>query len=289
MVGPIVENVVLDEGVDVAMSRFAARREDAPVMLVLPAMGIPASYYRPAGEALAAAGIHAVTADLRGIGTSSVRASRTVDFGYATIVENDLPILLRRVAELHPRSPRFLLGHSLGGHLALLAAARGVGIPLAGVALVASGTPYFRTWRGPGRYVVLGLSAIATSTARISGHYPGRHFRFGGREARTLIGDWAHVVRSGHFDLQGWTGQASPEDTLATLELPILAVSLAGDRFAPRSSMEHLLGKVPRARIERWHYEPREFGAPPADHNRWPRRPDHIVARVAEFISAKSN
>ena len=50
----------------------------APVVLCLPAMGVRSGYYELLADALADQGFTAVLADLRGSGSSSVRAGRRV-------------------------------------------------------------------------------------------------------------------------------------------------------------------------------------------------------------------
>ena len=56
--------------------------EGAPaVVLVLPAMGVAATYYRPVVDQIVAADLTVVTADLRGNGLSAVRAKRGVTTG----------------------------------------------------------------------------------------------------------------------------------------------------------------------------------------------------------------
>ena len=72
--------------------------EDAPaVVLVLPAMGVEASYYRPVVEQIVGAGLAVVTADLRGHGLSEVRARRGVDYGYHELASVDLPATVAAV------------------------------------------------------------------------------------------------------------------------------------------------------------------------------------------------
>ena len=118
--------------------RVAIAWHDSPspraTVLVLPALGVPAAYYAPLAEGLSQRGHTVAAVDHRGNGGSSVRVRRGVDFGYASLVE-DTRIVLRSATP-----PVFVLGHSLGGHVAALAAAEGD--TLAGIALVASGTPH---------------------------------------------------------------------------------------------------------------------------------------------------
>src|SRR5687768_13204471 len=61
----------------------------APVLCV-PAMGVPARFYAPLQAELARAGFLAAVTELRGHGTSTVRAGRRVDFGYHELLSLDL-------------------------------------------------------------------------------------------------------------------------------------------------------------------------------------------------------
>ena len=74
------------DGARAQMAVFPAREAGAPVLVCLPAMGVRASYYAPLARAISAAGLHAVTSDLRGLGTSSLRPTRACDFGYEEIL-----------------------------------------------------------------------------------------------------------------------------------------------------------------------------------------------------------
>jgi predicted alpha/beta hydrolase len=59
-------------------------------------MGVRGSYYTDFAKMLSRAGFNVVTSDLRGVDSSSVRASRSCDFGYEEIISLDLPALVRR-------------------------------------------------------------------------------------------------------------------------------------------------------------------------------------------------
>ena len=60
---------------------------NAPLLLIGPAMGTPARVYTPLAEAFVAAGINAAVIELRGIGSSSLRAGKKVDYGYRDVAE----------------------------------------------------------------------------------------------------------------------------------------------------------------------------------------------------------
>ena len=101
----MIAEIAIDspDGVRHTAKVFQAHRDDAPVVLCLPAMGVAADYYEPFGEGIARMGAGtAVLLDLRRQGRSSASARRGDDFGYCEILELDLPaaveVLARRRA-----------------------------------------------------------------------------------------------------------------------------------------------------------------------------------------------
>jgi len=274
-------SVTSADGARSTLSVFEAAAPNAPLALVLPGMGIEARYYDRFARALCAEGVSTALSDLRGAGTSSVRAGRRSDFGYGTIAAIDVPAF--REALHHELGPRrtFLIGHSLGGQLALLHAAT-TPLPIDGLVLVATSSPHFRGFRGRQVLRVLAGTQSAWLLAEALGHFPGKRFGFGGREARTLIREWARVSRSGRYRVAGLPGDI--ERRLEQLALPILSITLEADDIAPTSAAELLLRKVPRARVTRFHYVPAEHGLLPTGHNRWPREPAIIAQRAARWM-----
>src|SRR5690606_29800162 len=117
-------------------------------------MGVAAGYYQPLAGALAARGFDVLVAELRGTGTSAVRASRGVDFGYSEMIAHDLPAAIDEGRRRFPGRPLHVLGHSLGGQLAaLLLAERPDAYER--LALVAASSVDYRGYRMPARLRVL--------------------------------------------------------------------------------------------------------------------------------------
>lgn len=61
-------------------------------LLILPALGVPASYYDKLLHALFENGFSAASVDLHGQGDSSVKAGTKQDFGYVDMLEKDTPL-----------------------------------------------------------------------------------------------------------------------------------------------------------------------------------------------------
>ena len=259
------------------LALYAAGKE-APVLLIGPAMGTPARVYAPLAQAFSAQGINAAVIELRGIGSSSLRAGRGTDYGYRDLIEIDWTAAIDTLRERFPVSPLFLLGHSLGGQVAVLhAALRPSGI--AGVVIVAAGSVYYRGWAGARRAGIFAFTQFAGILAGLLGYFPGKRVGFGGTEAKTLMQDWARLARSGRFELAG----ADYEAAMQQLQLPVLGLSFEHDTFAPHRAQKNLLEKLVRARVEHLALSADDSGER-LDHYNWIKRSEPVVSRVAPWV-----
>lgn len=275
---PETLRVRASDGAEVDATVSPCENRAAPVVLVWPAMGVPARFYGPLAASLVRAGLNAVTVDLRGIGSSSLRPQRGVDFGYREIAELDFPAAIAATRARFPQSPLWLLGHSLGGHLSSMHAARQPET-ISGVILVASASIHYKTWPSNGRWGLLAFSQLFAFIASLLGYLPGKRLGFGGTEAKTVIHDWARLGRRGVFAPSG--SAFDYEAALKTLRLPVLGLSLAGDIYAPRSGLAALLGKMTSARPEHRHLDASDLGGKRLGHFDWVKSPDAIVALIA--------
>lgn len=244
------------------------------VVVVAPALGVRASYYRKLCGALNELGFATAAVDLPGHGESPVRANRRRDWGYVPVIEH-YASALRAVHAATPDLPKFIVGHSIGGQVALMTA--GMDIPgLRGVVVVASGCPYWRTWDGAEAYRIRAATWTCSLMARSLGVFPGDKVGFGGREPKTLIVQWAHAAQTGKYAHGSFDGDA----LLAKPGPPTLGIRVEGDALAPERSVKLTLDRL-KARdvsFERWNTAPHG-----GDHNRWPSEPGHVASRVSAF------
>ncbi|MFG2063091.1 alpha/beta fold hydrolase [Micromonospora sp. NPDC048871] len=251
---------------------------EAPVVLVVPAMGVRARYYRPFATALRAAGLRVVVADLRGTGESTPRASRACRYGYPELAA-DIGAVRAALKVRFDGRRTLLLGHSLGGQAAVLHLALHGEQEVDGLVLTAVGIPYWRDFTGPRRYGVLPYTQGIAATARLLGVWPG--WGFGGRQARGVIRDWAYTARTGRFpDLEG----VDTEAAVRQIRTPVLAVSFAHDQYTPHATLDRLCAKLPEAAVARVRY-PDPQGVR-LDHFTWVRHAaEPLAARVADFAA----
>ncbi|MBJ8347785.1 alpha/beta fold hydrolase [Antrihabitans sp. YC2-6] len=262
---------------DEAHSHKPSPDSPRPVVVIVPGLGIPGGYYDVFAKELAMRGFDAAVCELRGQGDSRPRPSSESRYGYHELVSVDLPAMFEVVRERFPESTPYLLGHSMGGQLGVLYAARIRG-RLGGLILVASGTPYFRGFGGAKSPGILVGSAAMSLTANIAGFWPGDRINLGGfgRQSKTLISDWSRLARTGRFDPEG--ADIDYEERISRLKLPVLSISIEGDDVAPASSATHLVGKLPNSDVTTW-LQPEPLG-----HNGWIRKPVTTVDRITAWL-----
>jgi len=260
----------LDRGTDrLALHHYPSPGPDAPHAVLWPAMGVQAHYYRRFAVDLHAQGVAVTVVDLRGTGASTPPPSRASRYGYAELVD-DVGAVQRALGD----RPTVLIGHSLGGQAALLYAATSADPTVTHVVLVAVGLPYWRLYRGARRGLRL-FAPFTRATSAVLGRWPG--WGFGGIQARRVISDWAYTAQHGRYR------DPAAEAALGSLKLPVLAVSVEDDQFTPAPTVDHLVGKLTTATVEREHFTVEQAGAR-LDHFLWVRSAGPLAARIAGFV-----
>ncbi|WP_243789155.1 alpha/beta fold hydrolase [Saccharopolyspora gloriosae] len=264
-----------------SVGALAADDPAAPVVIVLPAMGVPASYYRPFLQELHERGCAVVSVDTRGQGASTPAAHRGIRFGYQDLIE-DAAAIVELVEREFPQAPRFLLGHSLGGQIAMLFAAAHPG-RVRGVTLLASGSVWFRSFPGLQGWKNLVATQAVAALCTVLGHWPGERFGFGGRQPSGIMQDWARQGRTGRYRLGG--SRFDYEKALRELNIPLLTVSVEGDELAPDSSVDHLAAKAVASPRTRRHYSCEVAGAPKLGHYAWVYNSGVLVDWITDWAA----
>ena len=150
-----------------------------------------------------------------------------VQVGYGDMVE-------RIVAAVHasraqdPLRPVVLLGHSLGGHFALAAAAPG---QCCTAWCWLHPAPHWGAWpAGEQARLRRGIGTIGVVNALLP-WYPGAWLGFGGHQSRRLMRDWGVLARTGR--LASVNGLQADAAAFATLTTPVLSLRVEGDHLAP--------------------------------------------------------
>jgi predicted alpha/beta hydrolase len=284
----ITDQVTSRDGAILGIEQYGSEHRNAAAasVLFIPALGVPIGYYRGMLSDWAARGRHIVAVELRGMPQSPVTQIRKQRFGYATIIHDDLPAIT--ASEAFQRSGRIaVVGHSLGGQLALLAAAIGT-IDASAVVTIASGTssPASQQTR-IGRIKRRSQVQLIRAVSAILGYWPGDRLGFGGRQPRTLMRDWCYEGSHGAYRFTDTDTDTDYEAALAQLPIPALAISLDGDQTIPLPAAKYLLHRLPE-RTEHRHITSRD----PAgfDHIRWARHEHQpIIDATERWITAQTS
>jgi predicted alpha/beta hydrolase len=252
-------------------------------VLFLPALGVPLHYYRPLLARWAELGYRLFALELRGMPQSSTTDVRGNDFGYNHALALDIPAA---IAQTPLAGDRFIVaGHSLGGQLALLYAA-GHADAVRAVVTIASGSSHHGALSGlVERAKRRAHVGIISGITRLLGYFPGHRLGFGGRQARTMMADWAFEGRHGRFRIAG--SAADHEAQLAALQHPVLMLTLDGDPILPRSSSDALGARLVATTVDTVHVARGLNGGEPFDHFRWARRtPDVVLEPVTGWLAS---
>lgn len=249
----------------------------APVILVLPALGVAARKYEALAGQLVERGFNVLVADWPGQGESRPRPSRRFDYGYRQLVEDFVPNLRDAAARHFPDSAQVLLGHSLGGQVATLyAAAR----PDSGVTVVgvACGNIHYRHWTGLRRLMTPSVAVLFNLLTAVLGYLPGKRIGFGGHEARSLMRDWGRVAWTGRFDHLGLHFVAPAESAIVSHY-----IAIEGDTFAPPASTRGLAEMIQALPTVELLPSPR----PPSEnpHSAWLKAPATVADSLAGWLA----
>lgn len=267
---PTVATLTYKDGTTNPVRIFRGPDPAAPVLIIWPGVNVPAGYFDDFGRGLIDAGFNAVVAEHRGQGDSRPRGPGGAH-GFQDVVVEDYPAVSALARQKFPDAPRILLGHSLGGLMGTMYAAR-ARRNLAGVVLVACGTGYHKLDGLSGTARRLGTSIAARAAAR-RGHWSGPDGL--GEVPKGIVRDFDHLVRTGDFNVDG--ADIDYEARLAGTRTPVLTVSIAGDEFVSENQSRYVGDKFAASehlRVDQ-----------PLGHNQWILSPDAMVPALAEWIA----
>lgn len=266
-----IENAVEFPPFRVPAAWYAAEQPRA-ILLLIPALGTAAGYYRPFAEAAAGRGLATLVPDLPGTGESRPRPSRTADYGYGDLVERYLPGLAALAREKGGGRPLVLAGHSLGAQVTVLSSLSGKVSPQA-IVTIAGGLIHYRYWNGAGAAGVLAMAALVTGLTFAFGYLPGKAVGFGGPQARTLMRQWSRAIREGRF--AGFDLEPRPSEPV-----PALSLWYQGDRYAPRRSAAAI------AAVLGGDLQCLGGDRPGNPHASWARRPQGTLDCIDDWLAA---
>jgi predicted alpha/beta hydrolase len=258
---------------EIPVAWFPATQARATILLV-PAMGTSANYYRPFAEACTSRGFSVLLAELPGSGASRPRPSRRIDYGYRDLVSGYLPALVNHARKCCGSEPLVLVGHSLGAHVGVLATLQGK-VAVDALVTLAGGNIHYRNWGNKGAGKVRFFAWLVTALSHLFGQVPGQYLGLGSPQPRTLMCQWAEIIRSGSFDHVA-------DSPLAAASLPALCIGFEGDFMAPGksvASLAHLLNGDMEWVPVTW---------PGNAHSSWARHPEPTLGVIEAWLTARA-
>lgn len=226
-------------------------------VLVVPAMGVPQSFYRPLAEWLAREGFAAATFDYRGMGRSrsgSLRGFRADILDWARL---DCAAMLDALAARAPGVPLTWIGHSLGGQILPFVPNRE---RVRKVVTVATGSGYWRENAPPLRRRVWWLwYVVAPVSVAAFGYFPGARLGMVGDLPKGVIAQWRAWCL--HPEYAVGAGGAGVREQYAAVRTPIASLSFHDDEFMSARNIESIHGFYANAPRTMKRLAPADVGA----------------------------
>ena len=244
-----------------------------PIVLISTAMAVSSRFYAPLVDAFADRGWEAVALPRRGFERGLPVASRGVDWAYDDEI-SDIADAVAKARADDPERPVILLGHSLGAQL-------GAGHQLHrdaadGFVCVAASVPHAKYFPHAG-IPLMALGTLIPIVTALRGFVPSPVF--GAPGARTMMREWARIVRTGK----------PPFEVPHRIPTPTLSVRLEGDTYAVRASNERFVELfVEPSALTEWTF--RKDAVPEGGtthHIHWVRTPGPVVDRVVAWWESK--
>ncbi len=259
---------------------FSPKEHSDVTFICLPAMGVRASFYDTFADSLSQLNYNVVTADWRGQGKSSVRASRSIDFGYEDII-GDIKETIDYADAWFPNTKKVIVGHSLGGQLGSLYASRYAN-RISGLVLITSCNVYYKGWEKGTAMKLRFAGNVFYPVSKVIGHFPGIKIGFGGKEARTVMKDWCNNALNGKYEISN--SDFDYENALHKLSKPVLSISVENDTLATKRAVENLYKKFnASSTISHVHLNAGETGIAPLNHFSWAKEPAYFTNVVKNW------
>jgi alpha-beta hydrolase superfamily lysophospholipase len=241
------QRFVARDGTALALRRWLPAETPRAVVLALHGFGDHAAAFDLPATDWTARGIATYAYDQRGFGRSPTRGRWPGDAALVADLADALTLLRAR----HPATPLFVLGESMGGAVAMVAAARGALEAADGVVLCA---PAVRGSAAIGPVGSFVLRALAHSVPWLAGPSGGQGFRPTDNDA--VLRAWAAdplMLRNARVDMAWGLLELMDEAVAAAprLDLPMLILAGARDILIPGGAMARMVATLPPGGADR--------------------------------------
>jgi predicted alpha/beta hydrolase len=249
----MIETIEITTGDGVRLRGTLYRGGGRDTVVIASALGVARRFYDAFAQYTTSRGLNVITFDYRGIAESRVEKSvfpTMHDWGAL-----DLDAVLGYASTIAP-GKLLLVGHSAGGQIF------GLAPNLARVARVlvsASGSGYWKHWRGYEKWGLAALWIAMPAVVRVLGYFPSRVLGLGTEDLpRGVAAQWARWGRHPGYILDHLT--AGERARYAAFDRPLRWMSYGGDQYAPPAAVDAIVIGYPNAKLERMHVEDRSLG-----------------------------
>lgn len=247
--------------VPIATRFYTPRLPPKGAVLIVPAMGVPQSFYAAFAGWLASSGYHVATFDFRGTGKSRRGPLSAVDADIFTWAEQDTAAVLRALAERAQGLPITWIGHSLGGQIVPFVKEH---VAVSKVITVATGSGYWRENAAPLRRKVWLFWWLAVPLATpLFGYFPGKKLGMVGDLPRGVIRQWRRWCMHPEYALGD--GEAIRAQ-YASVTTPITALSFTDDEMMSDANTTSIHAFYTRAPKKMLRLSPQDVGVPRIGH-----------------------
>lgn len=257
---------------------FCAEQTRA-TLLLQPALGIQAKLYLQLAQGLAARGYATAVLEQRGHGLSSFSPGYSCNYSFRETLDYDLPAALAWIENEAPGVPRYLGGHSLGGHLSTIY----TGMHpknINGVVHLACAFPYLADYPPRERRMLRLLTTLIPVFRLVPGYYPGHLLGFGERESLAMMRQWRQWAISGDFDFDERRGLAK---AVAAFEGEVLSLGFEQDPFSTEAAVERALSPFSAAKVQQFTLGPQEQGEF-LGHTAWAKQPSGVIEQISAWL-----
>ncbi|MBP3942803.1 alpha/beta fold hydrolase [Sphingobacteriaceae bacterium WQ 2009] len=224
------------------------------ILIIASAIGVKQAYYGAFARYLANQGITVITFDYYGIGKSKPTALKHVNVSIAEWGKVDLDAVITYAYQHYPTARYVFLGHSVGGQLVGLSPyAR----QLDKIITVASQTGYWRYWPGSSKLrMFANWYFIIPLLTNIFGYLPSKRITGMENLPKKVALQWSSWCLSPNYLFDKI---AAKELYYEQLTIPVYAVSIADDKFAPVAAVDWMSSQFTAAEVQRVHLEAKDF------------------------------
>jgi len=238
MIKPIQQEIVTADRYSIAAQFFAPRGETVGVILIVPAMGTPQSYYGPFATWAAGQGFLTATFDYRGTGLSRPRSLRGFKADIFDWARLDCGAMVDTLSKRAPGKPFYWIGHSLGGQIFPFVPNRD---RISRAVTIATGSGYWRENAPPLKWRAWWLwYVIAPLSVSLLGYFPGKRLRKVGDLPKGVMEQWRRWCLNPEYAV-GVEGE-SVREQYAAVRTSITSISFSDDEFMSARNTESIHG-----------------------------------------------